>query len=233
MQNQHFQNKNLNPLLNSLEKPVKELMELNVKMFQGLSYLTPAELLKAKKPEEIMEKNVEIFILNSHKLLDYSHDMFGIMEKHWLNMSSSINQNTKEMMNQGQKVARENMTDALETGKRAATTVTSGLKKAARKNVKQAKSAARKSTEALSAKKETSGTKKVKAKSRTSATGSVKQQARKASSSVKAKTKAKSNAPKSAAKPDTSAQASKMAASSSQVKPVNKEVVSPINRDRI
>jgi len=60
MQNQYFQNKNLNPLLNSLEKPVKELMELNVKMFQGLSYLTPAELLKAKKPEEFMEKNVEI-----------------------------------------------------------------------------------------------------------------------------------------------------------------------------
>lgn len=144
MSHNYFQQRDLNPLMNSLERPVKELMELNVKTLQSFSYLTPVELLKVRKPEEVMEKNIEVLIGNSHKALDYMQNMFDIMEKHWLGISDSVIKNTKEMVSQGQKNTQAVATKAKTAVKRAASTTSSLLKEKSKKNVKQAQSSARK-----------------------------------------------------------------------------------------
>ncbi len=39
MSSQYFQHKDLNPMVNSMERPLKELMDLNVKTVQGLLLL--------------------------------------------------------------------------------------------------------------------------------------------------------------------------------------------------
>lgn len=91
MLHNYFQQKNLNPLADSFEKPVIELMELNMKTLQNFSYLMPNEILNIRRPEEAMEKNLELFIENSQTALTYMQDMFDIMEKHMLhNMDTAV-----------------------------------------------------------------------------------------------------------------------------------------------
>lgn len=81
---QQFFQQQTNRLSDSFEKPVKELMDLNAKTLQSLAYMTPKELLTMRKPEDIMERNMQMMIANGQIALAYVHNMFGIMEKHWL-----------------------------------------------------------------------------------------------------------------------------------------------------
>jgi hypothetical protein len=94
---QYFQQKSINPFSDSLEKPVKELMDLNIKALQSFSYLTPSELLTMRRPEEMMEKNLEVFIENSHHALNYMHNMFDLMEKHLLQNFDNTIKNTRDL----------------------------------------------------------------------------------------------------------------------------------------
>lgn len=94
---QYFQQKGTNPFSDSLEKPVKELMDLNIKTLQGFSYLTPSELLTMRRPEEMMEKNLEVFIENSHNALTYMQNMFNLMEKHLLQNFDNTIKNTRDL----------------------------------------------------------------------------------------------------------------------------------------
>ncbi|WED44564.1 phasin family protein [Legionella cardiaca] len=77
--------------LHQLQKPLRELAELNVKTFQKISYLKPDELSQLKNPEDFLEKNVHIFIHNSHKMLDYMQQAFDIFEKQLLSVANDIN----------------------------------------------------------------------------------------------------------------------------------------------
>lgn len=56
MKEQFFQTKNLNTLLQSVEKPIQDLLDLNFKTLKTVSYVTPIELFNVLKPEEILEK---------------------------------------------------------------------------------------------------------------------------------------------------------------------------------
>ncbi|KTD19243.1 hypothetical protein [Legionella jordanis] len=75
---------------NQLQKPLQELVELNVKTFQNLSYIKPEDLSQLKNPEDLLEKNVNIFIQNSHRSLDYLQQAFHIFEKHLLSFAHEI-----------------------------------------------------------------------------------------------------------------------------------------------
>jgi hypothetical protein len=143
MSNHYFQQKDSNPFMSSMERPVKELMELQVKTAQGFHYFTPVELLKARKPEEVIEKNVELFIDNSHKALDYMHSMFHIMEKHWLSMSDNMSKNSNDVLNQTQKAARSTMSAAMDGKMSTSSNAHSHLKE----NMTPSKSKKRKSVE--------------------------------------------------------------------------------------
>lgn len=119
LKNQYFQAKDLNPLMGSLEKPFKDLMELNVKTLQGMSYLTPLELMNVKKPEEILEKNVDVIIENGHKTLDYMHNMFNLLEKNWLHLSNNLGKTGKDMMQKTEHMARESVNNVVHNGQQA------------------------------------------------------------------------------------------------------------------
>lgn len=56
MKEQFFQTKDLNTLLQSVEKPIQDLLDLNFKTLKTVSYVTPIELFNVLKPEEILEK---------------------------------------------------------------------------------------------------------------------------------------------------------------------------------
>lgn len=64
-----------------LQEPFQALTELNVKTLQGLHYIKPEELATLKKPEELIEKQINLAIENGHKALDYMQQSFQIIEK--------------------------------------------------------------------------------------------------------------------------------------------------------
>jgi len=72
------------------QEPFQAIMELNVKTLQGLTYLKPDEFTKIKKPEELLEKQIELAIANGHKALDYMQKSFQIIEKALLSVSQDV-----------------------------------------------------------------------------------------------------------------------------------------------
>jgi hypothetical protein len=70
-----------NEALRRMQEPFQAIAELNMKTLQGLSYLKPEELLKAKKPEEFVEQQVSLAVENGQKALDYMQKSFKIIEK--------------------------------------------------------------------------------------------------------------------------------------------------------
>ena len=69
-----------------LQEPFQAIAELNVKTLQGLSYLKPDELAHVKKPEEVLEKQINLAVENGHKALDYMQQSFQIIEKAMLGL---------------------------------------------------------------------------------------------------------------------------------------------------
>lgn len=64
-----------------VQEPFKAIAELNVKTLQGLTYLKPEDLAHVKKPEEMLEKQINLAVENGHKALDYLQQSFQIIEK--------------------------------------------------------------------------------------------------------------------------------------------------------
>jgi hypothetical protein len=64
-----------------LQEPLQAIVELNVKTLQGFSYIKPEELAGIKKPEELLEKQINLAVENGHKTLDYMQKSFQIIEK--------------------------------------------------------------------------------------------------------------------------------------------------------
>jgi hypothetical protein len=141
----YFQPKNMNPFSESLEKPVKELMDLNVKALQNLTYLTPTELFKMRRPEEVLEKNMQMFIDNSNAALDYMHNMFNIMERHWLKNADGMLKNTEEHAKQAMHAVS---TQTKESTKKSASKTAKSVATHAKTNTIKSKSATGKSATA-------------------------------------------------------------------------------------
>ena len=69
-----------------LQEPFQAIAELNVKTLQGLHYLKPEDLAQVKKPEEMLEKQINLAVENGHKALDYMQQSFQIIEKAMLGL---------------------------------------------------------------------------------------------------------------------------------------------------
>lgn len=63
------------------QEPFQAIAELNIKTLQNLTYLKPEEFANVKKPEEMLEKQIELAVANGHKALDYMQKSFQIIEK--------------------------------------------------------------------------------------------------------------------------------------------------------
>ena len=101
-----------------LLNPMQELMELNLKTLQSLSYFNPVEYSRLNHPEELMEKNIELMVNNGHKLLDYMHELFLIGETHALQASRKLKRNTNEVLNKGQTLSQNVMDSSLNASKK-------------------------------------------------------------------------------------------------------------------
>lgn len=69
-----------------MQEPFQAIAELNVKTLQGINYLKPDELANLKKPEELLEKQINLAVENGHKALDYMQKSFQIIEKAMLSV---------------------------------------------------------------------------------------------------------------------------------------------------
>ncbi|MDR3502832.1 MAG: phasin family protein [Legionella sp.] len=69
-----------------LQEPFQAIAELNVKTLQGITYIKPEELASIKKPEELLEKQINLAVENGHKALDYMQKSFQIVEKAMLSL---------------------------------------------------------------------------------------------------------------------------------------------------
>lgn len=69
-----------------LQEPFQAIAELNVKTLQGITFIKPEELASIKKPEELLEKQINLAVENGHKALDYMQKSFQILEKAMLNL---------------------------------------------------------------------------------------------------------------------------------------------------
>jgi hypothetical protein len=128
---QYFQQKNLNPLTGSLERPVKELMDLNIRALQSISYFTPTELLNMRKPEEMMEKNLEVFLENSHQALTYMHNVLGLVERNLLKSVDTTLKGAKDLSHAIKTTATAVNTHSKSTAKKATKTFKTVAAKAA------------------------------------------------------------------------------------------------------
>ena len=72
------------------QEPFQAIAELNVKTLQSLSFLKPDELANVKKPEELLEKQIELAVANGHKALDYMQKSFQIIEKAMLSCAQEV-----------------------------------------------------------------------------------------------------------------------------------------------
>lgn len=176
MKEQYFQRFQSLPLSRSMEKPFKEMVDLNIKTMQRFSYLTPVEFLNVQKPEHFMERNVDMLFQNGHEALDYMQNMFQIMESHFFKASDTMKNHAEEFAYQVPRVATGAMKDA-----RSSMTKTAS---AARSSQSKMASGVKKSVSPLKAK-----TSSTKAKSTVKAASPIRAKAAstKAKSTVKAK----------------------------------------------
>lgn len=64
-----------------VQEPFQALAELNIKTLQNLAYIKPEELAQIKKPEELLERQVNVVVENGHKAIDYLQKSFQIFEE--------------------------------------------------------------------------------------------------------------------------------------------------------
>jgi hypothetical protein len=71
----------ISEMVKKAQEPLQAMAELNVKTLQGFAFAKPEEFTKLKKPEEILEKQIELAVANGHKALDYMQKSFQIIER--------------------------------------------------------------------------------------------------------------------------------------------------------
>ncbi|WP_133133944.1 hypothetical protein [Legionella parisiensis] len=147
MKNEFFEQK----MFNNFETPIQKLMELNVKMMQNLSLMKPIDLLSLKKPEDIFERNMELFIQNSNMTLNYMRETFSILEHHWFNVPRNMDQYPKKAINEASAAMKKSIKKATATAKTTARKAVSAAKKAS-PAAKKASPAAKKASTQKNAK---------------------------------------------------------------------------------
>ncbi|MDP1602170.1 MAG: phasin family protein [Legionella sp.] len=82
-------------LAKKVQEPFQAIAELNVKTLQSLSYLKPEEMAQLKKPEELLEKHINLIVENGHKALDYMQKSFQIFESAMLSAVQEVKDKTE------------------------------------------------------------------------------------------------------------------------------------------
>lgn len=89
----------LSDLARKAQEPFQAIAELNVKTLQNLNYLTPEEFSQIRRPEEFFEKQIELGVINGHRVLDYMQKSFQIIEKAMLSTVQDVKSKTEKQKN--------------------------------------------------------------------------------------------------------------------------------------
>ncbi|ASQ47444.1 phasin family protein [Legionella clemsonensis] len=89
-------------IMTRMQRPLQAMMELNTRTLQNISYLKPEDLSKIRKPEELMEKQMNMFVENAHKALDYMQKSFAIFEESLLSISQEARNSTEKTARQAE-----------------------------------------------------------------------------------------------------------------------------------
>ncbi|EHL28983.1 hypothetical protein [Legionella drancourtii] len=111
--------------------PLQKLMELNVKTLQSMSYMKPDDLLNAKKPGDLFERNMDMLIQNTHMILNHMKDTFSIFENHWLNVTQHNEESVKNVVPQASHEAKKTVKKSTSPTKTGAKKMASGVKSSA------------------------------------------------------------------------------------------------------
>lgn len=79
-----------------LNQPLQKIAELNKDTFQKFSYLKPEDF-QINNPQILVEKSLQIFIKNSHRSIDYFHQLFNILEGSWEHLFQETFDKTREL----------------------------------------------------------------------------------------------------------------------------------------
>ncbi|KTD18761.1 Uncharacterised protein [Legionella lansingensis] len=88
---------NWTSIMNRIQRPLQAMMELNARTLQSISYLKPEELSKIRKPEELLEKQINVFVENGHKALDYMQKSFAIFEDSLMFISKEVRDRSEQV----------------------------------------------------------------------------------------------------------------------------------------
>lgn len=76
-----------------IQEPFQEIAKLNLQAMQSFNFLKPEDLSAMHKPEELVEKNLQLVVENGHKALAYMQESFNIFEKTMLSVMQEIDKN--------------------------------------------------------------------------------------------------------------------------------------------
>ncbi|KTD45599.1 hypothetical protein Lrub_2396 [Legionella rubrilucens] len=89
------------------QRPFIELTELQMRTLKDFSYLKPEEISRIRRPQELFEKNMECFIDNAHKSLDFMQEAFRIVEKNMMSLSSNVRESSERVMSQVEQMSSQ------------------------------------------------------------------------------------------------------------------------------
>lgn len=64
-----------------LEIPFQELADLNAKTLQDMRLLRPEDMFNAQKPQELLDKQIELTLANCRNCINYMQKSYIIFEK--------------------------------------------------------------------------------------------------------------------------------------------------------
>jgi hypothetical protein len=176
MKNIYFDQK----VLGDMQFPLQKLMDLNVKTMQTMSFLKPGDLMNVKKPGDVFERNMSMFIRNTNLALNYMRDTFSILENHWLGIAPFSQEHPLQQVT----------SLAKKTLKRSTSSAKKAVKKAVKKSSSRSKLTAKSASKSTSKAKPKTAVKKAAKKSTKAATKVVKLAKSKASKAKASKAKA-------------------------------------------
>lgn len=86
----------MSDVIKNAQEPLQAIAELNVKTLQSYNYIKPEELSKLSKPEDLLERQLELAISNGHKAIEYMQKSFQIIEKAMLSCAKEVKTKASE-----------------------------------------------------------------------------------------------------------------------------------------
>jgi len=83
-------------LTQGIQKPIHELIALNIKTLQEFTDTKIVDVTAIQKPEQLLKQQVELILANGKKAIDYMEQSFKILENALSSLSNEFNESNKK-----------------------------------------------------------------------------------------------------------------------------------------